>query len=512
MGSFYRTPLIVTNVLLAAGLIILWIVFAPSKLGGQIEYVMVKGISMQPVLYEGDLVIVRKAPLYQIGDIVSYKDPTIGAFIIHRIIAEAQDFFITKGDNNSWIDASHPTEDQIVGKLWIHLPKTSSVIEWVRTPVNLALITGFLGGLYMVGLIKKKKNNKNHNNSSFKWTFEYSLYSLAAAGLVFLGLSIFAFIQPLKRIGDSIKYEQTGVFSYSAAGTPGVYDSGSVSSGEPVFTRLTCALNLDFLGFIYTLNGEPIENVAGKQQFYAKVLDQQSGWQRTFPLSQEAVFSGTSYKNTTTLDLCQVEALVSSMETETGVHLSPSYQLIIVSRISANGNIAGGDFNYVFEPKLTFKFDSLHFYVENDATQPDPMKTIKTGAIINSSQVDNSFQLFQLKISILAVRIIAVVGLLFSLGGLVFMGRNFFRATKSSPEMLIRLRFGSIMIDVYDQRLKELKPVIDVAKIDDLAMLAERHNAMIMHLVDDHAHFYLVQIEGTTYRYVTGKNRNNEMD
>jgi hypothetical protein len=46
-----------------------------------------------------------------------------------------------------------------------------------------------------------------------------------------------------------------------------------------------------------------------------------------------------------------------------------------------------------------------------------------------------------------------------------------------------------------------------VPTIDDLAKLAERHHTMIMHLTSDSAHYYLAQIEGTTYCYRSSKER-----
>jgi hypothetical protein len=46
---------------------------------------------------------------------------------------------------------------------------------------------------------------------------------------------------------------------------------------------------------------------------------------------------------------------------------------------------------------------------------------------------------------------------------------------------------------------------MEVASIDDLARLAERQNAMILHLAGKPEPTYFVQIEGMTYRYVTGK-------
>ena len=105
---------------------------------------------------------------------------------------------------------------------------------------------------------------------------------------------------------------------------------------------------------------------------------------------------------------------------------------------------------------------------------------------------------------------VSIIGLVISLGGLLALGLYFYIASRRSQETIIRIKYGSLLMDVYDRGLETLAPVIEVTSIDDLAKLAERENVMIMHLHlarRDFVHYYLVQIEGTTYRYVTGKGR-----
>ena len=104
------------------------------------------------------------------------------------------------------------------------------------------------------------------------------VYLLGFLTLAFLGLSIFAFLRPLTKTGDNIQYQQESQFSYSATGTPVIYDTETVRSGEPVFPRLTCFLNI---GFTYSVLGGQLQDVSGSYQLVARVLDEQSGWQRT---------------------------------------------------------------------------------------------------------------------------------------------------------------------------------------------------------------------------------------
>jgi signal peptidase len=284
MKQSRRGPSIFSNLILFAGLVVIWIAFAPVKVGGQVSYIMVNGISMEPNYHTGDLVIVRKADTYQVGDVVAYRDAEMGQYVIHRIIGTKQEQFELKGDNNSWIDAYHPTHDEVVGKQWIHAPKIGIAMQWLRMPINMSFTIILLGGVLMTSMFTKPSHGKKGKNSpsvKFGGMLEGTLYTLGFLFLGFLGLSIFAFTRPSTRIADKIKYQQNGSYSYTATGTPGVYDSETVHSGEPIFPKLTCFLNI---GFTYNILGNQFQNISGNNQMYARVMDEQSGWQRTIPI------------------------------------------------------------------------------------------------------------------------------------------------------------------------------------------------------------------------------------
>src|SRR3970282_222974 len=92
-----------------------WVLLAPSSFGGQTSYVIVAGASMEPTLHQGDLVPARRAPSYEIDQIVTYHPPQVGP-VIHRIIDRQGTHYPLQGDNNSWIDSYTPTGGEIVGQ------------------------------------------------------------------------------------------------------------------------------------------------------------------------------------------------------------------------------------------------------------------------------------------------------------------------------------------------------------------------------------------------------------
>ncbi|MGZ8606940.1 MAG: signal peptidase I, partial [Actinomycetota bacterium] len=119
----------------AALLIVAWYYLAPQQLGGRTTYVTTAGISMEPVLHAGDLVIVREEPRgYQVGDVVAYRNAEVDQVVLHRIVALDSSRFVLKGDANTWIDSYRPVEGELLGEMTLRLPGLGGRIGAVRSP------------------------------------------------------------------------------------------------------------------------------------------------------------------------------------------------------------------------------------------------------------------------------------------------------------------------------------------------------------------------------------------
>jgi hypothetical protein len=114
------------------------------------------------------------------------------------------------------------------------------------------------------------------------------------------------------------------------------------------------------------------------------------------------------------------------------------------------------------------------------------------------------------ELNILNMRILGVGGLVLTLMSLLILSWFFFIAAQRNPETLIRVRYGAMLMDVYDRGFENIPSVIEVTTIDDLAKLAERQNAMILHMTRDYLHYYFLQSDGVTYRFVSSENHNKE--
>lgn len=107
-----------------------WFGLAPTSIGGDYSYVVVHGNSMEPHLYGGDIVLLRREPHYGLGEVVAYRDPVLGP-VLHRIRSRDGDRFVLRGDNREREDAYAPLPSDVLGR---------EVAVWARgLPVVLAV-------------------------------------------------------------------------------------------------------------------------------------------------------------------------------------------------------------------------------------------------------------------------------------------------------------------------------------------------------------------------------------
>jgi signal peptidase I len=126
-------------------LLVGWAMFLrPPALGGGTSYVVVRGSSMLPLYTTGDLVLVREATTYSVGDVVAYRVPEgqIGAghLVIHRIIGGDASGYLLQGDNNDSPDPWQPAAGDVAGKAWIAFPSLGTVLVVAHQPALLGAL------------------------------------------------------------------------------------------------------------------------------------------------------------------------------------------------------------------------------------------------------------------------------------------------------------------------------------------------------------------------------------
>ena len=76
---------------------------------------------------------------------------------------------------------------------------------------------------------------------------------------------------------------------------------------------------------------------------------------------------------------------------------------------------------------------------------------------------------------------------------------------EDDPHAFIQAKYGSILVDIQNKEAIQNSNIIEVTTIDDLAKLAERNNAMILHEVRGQVHYYSVDGNSVSYQYIYQK-------
>ena len=546
MDAFHRWKQTLLAALLLALTVTVWVLFAPQQVGGNAAYVIIIGNSMEPAFHRGDLVIVRRAPLYQVGEAVAYRDPRLQRYIFHRILERQGNRFLLKGDHNDWVDSYQPQVEEIVGKQWIHLPGVGRVVQTLRQPWALGVLAGLTAGiLAAIFLLARPSGRRRQVHGA--WENGVSMGKLAAllsqwrrrlpcgarrrvlsdaaesdradprrlglwleivffvfGLLAFLSLvlGIFAFTRPLTRLApDDVEYQHNGVFSYIASAPAGIYDAPQVMPGQPVFPRLTCLLTVNF---DYALLGEDVQRVHGTYRLTAHVREERSGWERVLLIQPETPFEGRTYTASNVVNLCSATALVETLQEKTE-YRSPYYTLTLAPRVTVQGEVAGRALEDTFSPTLTFNFDSLLFYLRREDEESNPLVATQSGVLKGWKSEPNTLPIFGKAWPVGALRAVATTGLVLSLTALGALLWFVNVLARRSPTGLAQVRYGAALVRLQPNATPPAAPLVEVASLDDLARLAERHGAAILYQPRQPLHYYFVAAPGITYRYAVSE-------
>jgi signal peptidase I len=222
-----------------------------ALVSGQMAVVVTHGVSMNPVYYQGDLVVVARAPSYSVGEIAAYNLPGKDEVALHRIVGGDPAAFVFKGDNNQSIDPLTPGSGQLVGRAVLHIAQGGVCLERLTCPPVLGLAAFALlagGGTATTRHRRKQRRAAMSRHTSDRpaqflavSSLPPSLRTSAAITLVLgiLGatLGILAWTGPLE--GPSTAEVKSGTrmdFSYSAdVGRTPAYDGTTAHSPDPIF-------------------------------------------------------------------------------------------------------------------------------------------------------------------------------------------------------------------------------------------------------------------------------------
>ncbi|MBQ8432675.1 MAG: signal peptidase I [Clostridia bacterium] len=107
--------------------------------------VIVSG-SMEPELSIDDVIVVKRASSYDVGDVVVFQHKA--SLVVHKIIAIEGNTVTTQGTANTVADDPISITD-IKGTVWFHIDGLGGVISWMQSPLGTGAIL-LLAGILLI--------------------------------------------------------------------------------------------------------------------------------------------------------------------------------------------------------------------------------------------------------------------------------------------------------------------------------------------------------------------------
>jgi len=517
--------------LVAAGLF--WLNFAPTRLGGDSIYVVTSGISMEPRFHTGDLAVLRPASTYKIGEIVGYKSPRIG-IVMHRIIGEERGHFLMKGDNNNFVDEYHPAPSDVVGRLWLHVPKAGGYINNKRgRDTTLAIAAMTMGGIIGVPAERERRRRRkkfrrgetspngakasgspSHRRRGrgpvmavIGVSGQIAASVICLIALAALVLGAFSYTRSTTTVTtEHLSYRQTGIWSYSAAAKGDVYANGTATTGQPIYPAVAPVVDVNFA---YKFDSVLSTHLTGQGELTA-VLTSSDGWSHTLPIGPKTSFSGTAAQLKGTLNLRVIERYLASVEVQTGQYTGSgaAYSLALEPVVHVSGLLGNSSvLPQIFNPPLNFTLQANQVELNNgqNGTAAKTLAQLVQSSVAGSVSVPRTksakLSFLGLKPSVLLAREIAALALLACVLALLCLGVLLHKASRAPEADRIEARYGPILVAVErPEALGEARSVA-VASIEDLVKIAEHQGRMILHCQGGSGRDYFVQDQSLTYLF-----------
>jgi len=140
-------------------LIALYFLSSNINIFGSYKSFIVQSGSMEPAIMTGDIVIIQKQDRYYVSDVVTFYDVE-HRIVTHRIM-ETGEKFSTKGDANRSFDQDKISDNQIIGKVILIVPRLGYLMSFVKTRNGLILLVLIPAAIYILDeLLKITKNAK----------------------------------------------------------------------------------------------------------------------------------------------------------------------------------------------------------------------------------------------------------------------------------------------------------------------------------------------------------------
>lgn len=385
-------------------LVAVWWWVLPPSLGGRTTVFVTKGVSMEPMLRDGDLAVLHRARTYEVGDVVAFYSKSIRATVLHRVVAVQDGRLTTKGDNNDFLDVDHPRHGDVVGRLDDTVGGVGHNFLWLtKWPVRLAGIAlvswaayGALQGrrrpddpLGEVTVPGSSDEDLAHTppstvrqriadaaeavSATRSEGVPRGIHPHAFGGALVVSLVLIAasLAGPLRPSTDlTVPYTLHSSLGYTAAAAPGgelIYNGGRAITGDPVYPSLVEDLMFTQVTELRTdgqWDGTATVSINA-------VISGQTGWSHAIAMLPPTTFDGTRHEVSAGLRIGELRALVERIQTLTNIK-DNDYLVSVEPKVELNGTIDGGKLTVALPSKMTFEADRNLLTVQKPGASEAP--------------------------------------------------------------------------------------------------------------------------------------------
>jgi hypothetical protein len=319
------------------------------------------------------------------------------------------------------------------------------------------------------------------------------LIGVGAAGVACLALGGFALSHPTtKTVPHDLTYTQQATFGYHASAPRGaVYPDGTVNTGDPIFLALVHRLGISVVD---RFHGPGATGVRGTAQLVLNV-NGVTGWKRSIPLTAVRHFRGARTALFTTLDVPAVQALLGEVAKQTGMPSILGSTLAVTFHAHVHATVAGQPVDQAYSAGLNFALTGVQLQAGTPGNA-----AAANGTVAMTSIAPNPLHILGHDMSYATLTWLGLLGALLCgviaipLGILLTRNRAFDEAAR------IRARYGHLLVPILVGDDLGWPPV-DVGNFRALVRLAEASGQVILHHRADAVDTYLVNDNGTVYRY-----------
>jgi signal peptidase I len=490
--------------------------FWPTALGGATTYVSTYGASMEPGLHTGDLAVLRPAGSYSVGDVVAYRSESLDTVVMHRIVAGDAAGFVTQGDNNDWLDEDRPTDDEILGRLFLSIPQGGKALAALRSPgVVLALGAGAAAGVLTAALPRRRRRGARRPahrrrppsfsvppSLSLPPSFSVPTRALARQVAIVSGAvvilagagSVVLLTLPTTEVETrTLPVIQQGRFAYSGEAVAGTtYPSGVIETGDTVWTRLARQLTVTFTNVV---TGTRLTDVEGALRLDV-VVTAADGWSAVVGSGPAVALENGTATASVGLDPDGAADLLRRHYDEIGVE-GGTATLSVRPVAETTGAVQGEPFVAGSPGGLDFTLAPGSLTLAGD---PDAVLTTSTSTPVAVEEVARrTFSVLGIAVPLGVARVVA--------GGLLLVAL----AVLGGAAWVSRPGRGGVAEQFVVRHADRIVPVatftpgptvIDVSDAESLHRVAERFDTIVLHHAGAEEDVFAVRDVDATYRFV----------